>query len=36
MKVLVVEDNIPVRQTIADILQFMDHTCSIPRAPKRP
>ena len=25
MKVLVVEDNIPVRQTIADILKFMDH-----------
>lgn len=25
MKVLVVEDNIPVRQTIADVLQLMDH-----------
>lgn len=25
MKILVVEDNIPVRQTIADVLQLMDH-----------
>lgn len=25
VKVLVVEDNIPVRQTIADVLQLMDH-----------
>ena len=25
MKVLVVEDNIPVRETIADVLEIMDH-----------